>query len=41
MTGPAGGNGKLTSYEATVAAARDAVQAAIAVNAAQQASAQA
>ena len=37
--GPAGGDSPLTSYEATVAAARDAVQAALAVNAEQQAQA--
>jgi hypothetical protein len=41
MTGSTGGDSPLSSYEANVAAAAAAVQAAIAVNAKQQASAQA
>lgn len=36
MTGPAGGDGALTSHESIVSASRDAVAAAVAANAAQQ-----
>jgi hypothetical protein len=36
MTGPSGGDSPLTSYEATVQAARDAVAAAVATAAEQQ-----